>query len=199
MKSHVTTKQGDRGETRTLAGTLVSKSDPIIACTGWVDGLRAQTALLRLEILEQGPETDATVVDFLFWLLHTYFLLGAITSDPRNEKPEYHRGAIGPQHLSRLEEMQAGLEARLELPRSFIVSATNRVAAQADVTTTVARALERSLVELAEAVPEFDAADCVAFVNRLSDFFYILARHLEQGRHLPVDYSVLNAAPTEQE
>ena len=192
MKSYVTTRQGDAGATRTLASDKVSKTDPVIECTGCLDTLRVQTALLRLEILELSPETDVEVVHFLLWLLHTFFLLGATVSDPRNKKPELHRGTIEQKHLERLERIQARLEAQLDLPQAFIVSATNRVAARADITTTTTRTLERRLVALAETVPEFNGQTALAFVNRLSDFFFILARYLEQGSHLPVDYAVLD-------
>lgn len=192
MKSSVTTKQGDSGMTRTLASETVAKTHPVIECTGHVDALRAWTASLRLEIVEDGPEPNAEVADFLFWLLHVYFLLGATVSDPRNAKPQFHKGAIGEAHLARLEAMQEKLESQVELPQAFIVSATNRVAAQADLTATETRALERSLVKLAETIPEFDSRPCLAFINRLSDFFYVLARYLEQGKHLPVDYKTLD-------
>lgn len=192
MKSRVTTKQGDQGMTRTLAGDWVSKSDPIIECCGWVDALRAQIALLRVELVENMPEENEETGDFLFWLLHCCFLLGTACNDPLNKKPEFRRGDIGPHHLARLEKEQERLEGLVHLPRTFIVSASSLPAAHADIAVTTARTLERHIVRLKEAVPEFDAAHILAFVNRLSDFLYVLARFLENGQHQSVDYSVLN-------
>lgn len=192
MKSRVTTKQGDQGTTRTLSGDWVSKSEPIIECCGWVDTLRAQIALLRLQLVEKMPEEYEEIGDFLFWLLHCCFLLGTACNDPLNKKPEYRRGEIGPEHIARLEKEQERLEAVVQLPRAFIVSASSLAAAQTDLTATTARTLERNIVRLKEAVPEFDVTHIIAFVNRLSDFLYILARFLENGQHQSVDYSVLD-------
>ena len=56
---------------------------------------------------------------------------------------------------------------------------------------TVARELERALVQLKEAIPEFEVTAILAFINRLSDSLYIMARFLEEGSHVPVDYGVL--------
>jgi cob(I)alamin adenosyltransferase len=117
--------------------------------------------------------------------------MGTAVNDPLRKKPEYRMGEIGPAYLARLEAEQARLEANLNLPRAFIVCAANPLAAQVDVTTTVARTFERSLVRLKETLPEFAADDLLAFCNRLSDYLYILARTLENGEHHPVDYQLL--------
>lgn len=195
MTSPVTTKRGDRGTTMTLGDQRLPKSHPILEATGRVDALRARTALLRLRILERGDASQKEVAETLFWLLHCYFLIGTAVNDPECVHPEYRQGDLNDTHLERLEAIQTALEARITLPRSFIVSASNEIAAEADITATVARDLERSLVALTEAVPAFEAGPILAFVNRLSDFFYIVARYLEQGAHIPVDYGVLDAPP----
>ena len=191
MRSRVTTKQGDTGTSRTLSGEVHSKGDVLFECTGWVDSLRAHTALLRIQLLEQRPEGYQHHAGFLYWLLHTYFLIGTAVSDPLNTHPEYHKGALSKEHLERLEAEQRYLEGQLSLPSAFIVSASNPLAAQADITTTVARTLERHLVRLKETVPEFESGTILAFVNRLSDYLYVLARWLEDGHHETVDYSTL--------
>lgn len=192
-RSRVTTKNGDAGTTRTLGGEVLPKGHPVLECTGWVDALRAQTALVRLHVLEDPPAKSEAIGEFLLWLLHVYFLIGSAVNDPENRHPEYHKDTLGPKHLAKLEQEQARLESDLQLPRAFIVSASNTLAAEFDVTATVARTLERRLVELKATVPAFDADEILRFVNRLSDFLYVLARFVEKGKHHPVDYSVLDA------
>lgn len=192
MTSPVTTKRGDTGTTMILAGQRLSKSHIILETTGRVDSLRAQTALLRMQILEQGSETQKELAEPLFWLLHCYFLIGTAVNDPECAHPEYRQTDLNEEHLTRLEAIQTALEAKITLPKSFIVSASNTLAAQADVTATVARELERALVSLKEALPAFEVVTILAFVNRLSDFLYIVARVLEEGNHVPVDYGVLD-------
>lgn len=192
MRSLVTTKRGDAGETTALSGEAYPKSHAIMECVGSLDELRAHTAAARLMLLEESSGEAEASAAFLLWLLHVYFLIGTACSDPDDKHPEYRRGAVSAEHLTRLEVEQGRLEAMLSLPRSFLVSATNRAAAQVDVTCTVARRFERNLVRLKEACPGFKAGDLSAFANRLSDYLFVLARTLEGGRHLPVDYALLD-------
>lgn len=195
MKSRVTTRYGDSGNSRSLGGDVVPKNHPIMECTGAVDSVRAHAALLRLRILEAQPPEHARIADFLHWVLHCTFLVGTECSDPAGKHPEYRKQTIGPEHLRRIETEQAALESALDLPKAFIVSASNPLAAEADLTATVVRTLERRLLDLKAAVPEFEIKDLAPFTNRLSDYFFVLARHLDQGRHQAVDYGCLERGP----
>lgn len=191
MKSNVTTKQGDKGETRALDGDAYAKDHIMMEAVGALDTLRAQTALLRVQMQEQQPEALAEI-GFLLYLLHSYFLIGSALSDPYKRKEEWRHGELRPVHLARLEAEQERLEAVLRLPRAFIVCAANALAAQADITASLARTFERRLVAFTRTVPEFDADVALPYVNRLSDYFFVLARYLEQGRHQPVNYELLD-------
>lgn len=193
MKSQVTTKKGDLGTSRTLAGEIVSKHHPIMECVGCLDELRAQTALLRLQILELAPQDAEQHAAALLWLLHAYFSIGATCSDPQNAHPEYRKADLQTRHVERLEAEQLRLESVTRLPKAFIVSAANALAAQADIVCTVARRLERQMSALRAAEPAFDAPATFAFVNRLSDYFFILARQLEGNAHHTVDYGQLGS------
>lgn len=192
MASRVTTKNGDTGTTRTLSGEVLSKGNIVLECTGRVDAARAQVALLRAMVQERKPADHEAVADFLFWLLHTFFLIGTEVNDPECRHPEYRSKQLSPAHLTKLEGEQARLEAALTLPRSFIACAANAEAAQADVAATAVRDLERELVRLQASVPAFQGTEPITFINRVSDYLYILARYLEGGRHQPVDYSLLD-------
>lgn len=191
MDSQVTTKRGDQGCTTALSGDSCPKSHPIMECVGALDELRAHTALVRLMILEKKPEHWERLGDSLFWLLHAYFLAGSACSDPTRKHPEYRKGDIAQTHIERLEAEQRWIEERTPLRKSFVVSASNTLAAETDITSAVARRFERNLVRLKETVPDFDAADLLAFFNRLSDFLFMLARSLEGPNHTVVDYDIL--------
>lgn len=193
MDSHVTTKNGDSGRTQALDGSVLSKDHIMIETVGTLDLLRTQTSLLRVSLQEQRKEQQEEI-EFLLFLLHAYFIIGSAISDPGNAKRQWRQGEITRVHLEKLEKEQARLESSLHLPHSFIVCASNRLAAQADVTTAWARTFERRLVAYMRAEPLFDATILLPFVNRLSDYFFILARYLEEGRHCPVDYESFHAA-----
>lgn len=193
MRSQVTTKRGDRGTTVTITGEEFPKSHPLVECCGQLDTLRAYTALSRLELLKSGREDAEELGRFLLWVLHVYFLIGSQCNDPRNRNPEYRKEDVGPRHLEKLESIQEALESGVRLPKQFIVSASAPLSAQIDFACTLARQLERSVVRLKEAIPEFKAEHILAFLNRLSDCLFILARYLENGEHVTVDYGVLQA------
>lgn len=193
VRSQVTTKRGDRGTTVTLGGEEYSKSHPLVECCGQVDSLRAYTALCRQELLRSGHAEACRLGDQLLWLLHVFFLIGSQCNDPTDLHPEYRKVDVGPEHLDELERIQGELEARLHLPKQFIVTAGTPLSAHFDFACTLARQFERSAVRLKEAVPAFRAEHILAFVNRLSDYLYVVARYLEGGEHVTVDYSLLEA------
>lgn len=193
MASMFTTKNGDAGTTRLISGDIVSKTHPAVVCTGVLDGVRAELAEGRLLLLASNAPGDEEHAEFLFWLLHVCFLIGTQVNDPQSKKPEYRVDTVGDAHLRRLEAEQARIEATLDMPRAFIVTATTLEAARFDVIATHVRALERELVALSEAETDFDAAALLAFVNRLSDYIVVLARALDRGVHQSVDYSRVKA------
>lgn len=186
MQSQVTTKRGDSGTTTALDGESYSKSHPIMECVGTLDELRAQTGLLRLAILDQKPRDHEAVGKFLLWLIGQYFPIGSAFSDPENKHPEYHPRRATQADIDTLENEQLRLESMTPLPPAFVLAASTPLAAQADLACAVARKLERRCVALKEAVPGFDAALVIVFLNRLSDYLFILARYLENGEHITV-------------
>ncbi|MFO7973715.1 MAG: ATP:cob(I)alamin adenosyltransferase [Candidatus Hydrogenedentota bacterium] len=196
MQSKITTKRGDHGETTALNGQTYSKAHPIIACTGAVDEARAQTALLQRILAAENDTEGQDLVPFLHWVLHAFFVIGTECSDPEKKHPEYRRAKLDQRALRKLEEAQLRLENEVNLPPAFIVGASTIPAAHADLACTTVRHLERSIIELHRAIPDFEPGIIPAFVNRLSDYLYILARWLEKGNHHPVDYSLLEPPPT---
>ncbi len=193
MKSQVTTKSGDHGKAMALDGQWYSKAHPIMEATGAVDEFRGHAALIRQLILQEQPEGADELAACLLWILHCCFIIGTECSDPEGVHPEYRQGVIGPEALARLEKEQAWLEDRTRLPQAFIVTASTPLAAQIDIASAVARRLERSLVRLHETAPAFGSGGVLAFVNRLSDYLYMLARHVEGAKHTPVDYAYFKA------
>lgn len=192
MRSKVTTGQGDQGTTLALSGERYPKSHIVIETGGSLDELRVQTAMLRLELQEAGRADCRETVDLLFWLLHAYFLVGAECSDPTTRHPEFHIRKLTPKDVDKLQKAQQDLEKQSGVDQSFTVSAANLPAARADLVCVAARRFERDAVRLREAIPEFGYDELFTFVNRLSDYFYVLARWLDGPDHLIADYTVLD-------
>ena len=192
-RSQVTTKKGDRGPTVTIAGVEYPKSHPILECCGQIDALRSYTALCRIEVLASKRPDAEHIGEFLRWVLHIYFLLGSQCNDPENRKPEYRKIDVSQEHLAKLEAFQAGLERDVKLPRQFILSASNPLSARIDYACTLVRHAERAAVRLKETVPAFKSEHILAFLNRLSDTLFMLARYLDGGNYLTVDYGAIDA------
>lgn len=157
---------------------------------GAVDEFRAHVAIL-LQMLRQDRPHDEESATLLRWIMTATFPIGTECSDPEREKPSYRALELTQSHLNHLEEEQARMEASIEWPNAFIIGASTQLAAQADLAAISARTLERKVVGLREAYPAFGAEVIFPFVNRLSDTLYVLARHLEDGKHDPVDYGLL--------
>lgn len=192
MRSQVTTKRGDSGKSTAMSGDQYPKSHPVFEACGNVDSVRARIAHLSLKILEQKPDHAEEHAEFLLWLIHTGFLIGSHCSDPKNKHPEYRNRDLAQEHLEKLDQFQASLETRVKLPKQFVSSASNELAALTDVLCTEIRKLERSIVALKEVEQEFDTKIILPFVNRMSDTLFMLARDLENGQHTTVDYTVLD-------
>jgi len=190
--SQVTSGKGDQGESINLAGDKLPKSHALFEACGSLDLVRAHTAALRLDLEDSIREDAAWISEFLFWVLHVYFLIGTACNDPAGKNLRVRKGEVGEKHLEKLESFQQELETQVTLPRFFILSASNPHSAQWDILCTEVRLLERDLVRLKNEVSVFDAEHIFSFVNRLSDTFYMIARKLEDGQHIAVDYELLD-------
>ena len=161
------TRGGDAGETSLGDGTRVPKSDPRIEAYGTVDELNA---VLGVALAVDGA------AEFRPWLeriQNDLFDLGADLSVPlADERRERLR--ISEEHVGRLEELCDLVNARLEPLRSFVLPGGTEAAALLHVARTVCRRAERRAVALAAADSVNPLA--IAYLNRLSDFLFILAR-----------------------
>lgn len=190
--SKITTKRGDDGGTSSLSGADHSKCDITIECVGTVDELRAHLAKLRLTLEQENTADCHDAAAFVLWLMNACFIVGACCSDPVCEEPKRLPVELGEKHIARLEAEQGKLEARLRFPKGFVVGASSLAAAEADLACTVARRLERKVVALLERTPDCPYRRVILpFLNRLSDYLFVLARHLDGGENRIVDYTDL--------
>ena len=162
------TRGGDTGTTSLVHGTRVSKASPRLASYGTVDALNSHLGLL-VSLMTEG---DATA--FLLEGQRALFRVGALlaTEDREGEPSATFDAAL----LERLERQIDSDDALLPPMRFFILPGGSQAAAQAHVCRTVCRRAERCIVELAET----EKVDPVlqSYINRLSDYLFVLARKL---------------------
>jgi cob(I)alamin adenosyltransferase len=162
------TKAGDDGTTGLLGRKRVAKDDARIEAYGTVDELNAVLGAARSVGLD-------TAADSLVGRLQDeLFAVGSALADPDPKGP-FH-AAITADHVTRLEETIDALEAELAPLSRFILPGGAPAAADLHLARTVCRRAERLVVRLGHQPGESVSAPLLAYLNRLSDLLFVLAR-----------------------
>ena len=170
--NRIYTRTGDAGETALGTGERLSKAHIRIAAYGTVDETNAAIGVARLHLGEM-PKLDA----MLARIQNELFDLGADLCVPdRGEKLEFEPLRILPKQYERIETEIDELNAELSPLRSFVLPAGHAAAAQLHVCRTVCRRAERLIVELKSVEGEHVSEGAIAYINRLSDFFFVASR-----------------------
>ncbi|MDR0422169.1 MAG: cob(I)yrinic acid a,c-diamide adenosyltransferase [Proteiniphilum sp.] len=169
-KSMIYTKTGDRGTTSLAGGTRVSKTHVRLDAYGTVDELNSYIGWLNCEIKE------ATHHDFLRYIQHKLFSAGAfLATDTESGHSKPSVGTITEKDISRLEEQIDIIDRNLPRLSRFVLPGGSEAAARAHICRTVARRAERNVYRVAERFPVAD--EVLIFLNRLSDYLFVLARY----------------------
>jgi cob(I)alamin adenosyltransferase len=163
------TRTGDAGATDLFGGIRVRKSDRRVAACGDVDELNACLGVVHAEE-SLGPE----VREFLAQIQKDLFAIGARLADPAERIADrVTKVGMGQQDIERLEGWIDRFDAEVPPLRRFILPGGSQAGALLHFSRTVCRRAERGIVELgAESVD----AHVVAYINRLSDLLFVLAR-----------------------
>ena len=170
--TRIYTRGGDKGETSLGDGTRVAKDDLRVAAYGTVDEANAAIGLARLHT---RGEADA----MLGRIQNDLFDLGADLCRPEMKEAGKTVLRIGKSQVERLEREIDTLNAELKPLESFILPGGTPAAAHLHHARTVVRRAERLIVRLA--IRETINAQAIAFLNRLSDHLFVLARSLNGG------------------
>jgi cob(I)alamin adenosyltransferase len=163
------TRGGDKGQTSLGDGARVPKHDLRVAAYGTVDEANSVVGLARLHT---KGEADA----MLARIQNDLFDLGADLCTPDSENPKYPPLRITQPQIDRLEHEIDAMNAKMKPLDSFILPGGTPAAAHLHLARTVARRAERLMTELA--THERINPLAVAYINRLSDHLFVLARHL---------------------
>lgn len=181
MKSNVYTRTGDAGQTSLIGGTRVSKTDLRLEAYGTVDELNAQLGLLHTYLADPTADesvaaTRAVDAALLLRVQSDLFSVGASLATDTSKLPPRPTAIITPEMVSELEQAIDRIDSQLPPLRLFILPGGGRTAAVAHVCRTVCRRAERRILALAEQADV--APELLAYVNRLSDYLFVLSRKL---------------------
>jgi cob(I)alamin adenosyltransferase len=163
------TRGGDKGETSLGDGERVPKHDLRVAAYGTVDEANATVGLARLHTTGGADAMLARIQNDLFDL-------GADLCTPESDSPKYPPLRVAQAQIDRLEREIDAMNAALKPLDSFILPGGSPAAAYLHLARTVARRAERLITDLATREKLNPLA--IAYINRLSDHLFVLARHL---------------------
>ena len=168
MSFKIYTKTGDQGETALFGGKRVLKSHLRVDAYGTIDELNAFIGALA------DINTEATTGEVLKTIQHRLFSIGAhVASDPVKHPPTPD---IVTADLDLLEQQIDLMELELPALKNFILPGGHPVVSAAHLCRTVCRRAERLVVALHQDEPLDPLV--LQYLNRLSDFFFVLGRFL---------------------
>lgn len=174
--NRVYTRMGDAGTTLLVGGREVPKDDARIEAYGTVDELNSVVGVVRAELERTDlPEEARRQLDgWLEVIQHDLFELGTDLATPAADRWEGMR-LIEVEDVSRLEGEIDAMNAHLPVLEEFILPGGGPLAAQLHLARTVCRRAER----LAFALDRIEDVNALAlnYLNRLSDWFFVAARH----------------------
>ena len=169
--NRIYTRTGDDGTSGLVDGSRRAKHDPRFEAVGAVD---EANAVLGWASLAQADAADLTRIQ------NDLFDLGADLATPGDDfEPSEMVLRIVPAQVAWLEARIDAVNEQLEPLRSFILPGGSEAAARLHVARTAVRRAERAMTALAAAEPVNPAA--LAYVNRLSDYMFVLARAANGG------------------
>ena len=164
----VYTRTGDKGETSLVGGVRIKKSNIRLEAYGTVDELSAHLGML-VAMMKESEERD-----LIIRVQNNLFNVCTHLATDQSQTPLYPSAHLADGEIELLEARIDLLMGQLPERQGFILPGGTPTAAQAHICRTVCRRAERRIAALAEVAqigPEMQQ-----FVNRLSDYLFVLAK-----------------------
>ena len=162
------TRTGDTGNTSLYGNIRVDKDDAILEVCGSIDELSASLGVVRAQGVPKQCETILLRIQQELIPFCTDIVFGTAT--------------ISPKHVQQIESEIDIIESNLPPLKQFIIAGENRNSAMLHLSRTICRRAERSLATLCRIKKQ--SPHLVAYLNRLSDLLFILARNAASGESL---------------
>ena len=171
----IVTKTGDEGETSLMYGRRLPKNNPRSEAYGAVDELTAALGLARANC------KDKFATDQIFAVQKDLIsVMGELSTLPEDRQRYLQDGfhVVDAKMVDRLGVVIVDLEKDKSLyPKDWVIPGANVVSAALDLARTTCRRSERRVASLKD-----PNAEILRYLNRLSDFCWILARYVEKEK-----------------
>ncbi len=179
------TGSGDRGKTSLFSGERVGKSDRRVEAYGDVDELNSFLGGLVAALPPEEAELAEELEQIQSVLLHIGAWLAVTPGSPVSKELE----EVSREHSKVLEEAIDRMDESLPALKDFVLPGGHVTAAWAHVARAVCRRAERQLVRLARISNEIGESEelrnSIVYLNRLSDYLFVVARHCNRSQGLP--------------
>jgi len=172
------TKTGDKGTTGLVGGTRIPKHDLRIDCYGTVDELNSYLGLIRDQAISKDSKTT------LIKIQNQLFIIGSLlATDPEKLKDESKRKRLGITFLEAdaiafLETEIDAMNLALSPMTHFILPGGHQTVSFCHIARCICRRAERNVSKLN--VDQPTQPEVLIYLNRLSDFIFVLARKLSK-------------------
>ncbi len=174
MTLKIYTKTGDKGQTSLIGGTRVPKHHIRIESYGTIDELNSHIGLIRDQEIDEHSQT------ILIEIQDRLFTIGAsLASDPKKSKMKIPD--LREEDITLLEKEMDEMDKFLPEMRSFVLPGGHTTVSFCHIARCVCRRAERLTIQLSE--EDFVADLVIKYLNRLSDYLFVLSRKLNQDLH----------------
>ena len=174
-KSIIYTRTGDKGMTSLVGGARVPKTHVRLEAYGTVDELSAELGYLHTYL------TDEQDADLILWVQNKLFTVGAYLATDQQQTELQIESQVHEEDVKRLETAIDVADSLLPPLKAFVIPGGGRESAVAHVCRTVCRRAERRILEMGETC-EIDTL-VISFMNRLSDYLFVLSRKLNLSKN----------------
>lgn len=164
------TKTGDKGTTSLVGGPRVSKTHKRLEAYGTIDELNAHLGLLYTYLTEENDK------QLLLRIQNKMFSVGSYLATDQTQTTLNIASRVEDEDIEMLELAMDAMDGELPPLTSFVLPGGSRGAAVCHICRTICRRAERRILTLAEDC-EIDVY-VTTFVNRLSDYLFVLSRKL---------------------
>ena len=181
------TKVGDQGSTALIGGDKVLKNHARLHAYGTLDELNSVIGFVRSELnnkLKMIPlqpnfhqellTSISSLESDLEKIQHWCFDLGSLLATPAEKQKQFQLPEINLLQIHYLEKKIDDATSALPKLQQFILPAGSEAATRLHLARTVSRRAERAMIEMMNELP----ANAIPFINRLSDYFFTMARYI---------------------
>jgi len=171
------TKTGDKGETSLIGGTRVPKYHERIEAYGTLDELNSFVGYLRDQL------TDNHLREVLLKVQENLFTAESLLATDPEKEISRSLPYLSEPDVTLLEQEMDSMNQHLPVISSFILPGGHRLVSLCHICRTICRRGERIIIKLARET-EVDEI-LVKYINRLSDYLFVLAREIAFVHHIP--------------